>query len=458
MTSHVEVAVVGAGPAGMAAAICASNYGANVLLLDEHNRPGGQIYRSADCSPLNSVDVLGKDYRRGTELIDRLRQAPVTYLSEASVWNIDRDRNLSTLIEGKNLSFSADRVILCDGAQERPMPLPGWELPGVMTAGAAQILLKSSAMVPRERVLLAGTGPLLLLLAWQYLQAGISITGLLDTAPRDNIRRCLRFLPKSLFALEYFAKAYQMHKAIRRAGVPVYKHVNSIRACGQNDLDTVRFNSNSVFHEIEAELLFLHQGVIPNLHSALAAGCDLKWSHEQLCWQVEADPWGGTSCEGIYVAGDNQAIGGATVAELRGKICALKVLHDLGYLSDRQMRRTALPVKISLARHIAVRPLIDAVFRPADSYLIPQDQTIVCRCEEVTAGVIRQIARQNCQGPNQMKAFTRCGMGPCQGRQCGVTVAAIIADEQGRSIEQVGYYRVRPPLKPVSLGQVGSVD
>ncbi|MEJ2176459.1 MAG: (2Fe-2S)-binding protein, partial [Gammaproteobacteria bacterium] len=96
-------------------------------------------------------------------------------------------------------------------------------------------------------------------------------------------------------------------------------------------------------------------------------------------------------------------------------------------------------------------------FRPADSHLIPRDQTIVCRCVEVSAGVIRRIARQTRQGPNQMKAFTRCGMGPCQGRQCGITVAAIIADEQGRSIEQVGYYRVRPPLKPVSLGQVGSV-
>lgn len=457
MTSHFEVAIVGAGPAGMAAAICASKYGANVLLLDEHNRPGGQIYRGADCSPFTAVDVLGKDYCRGTELIDRLRHAPVTYLSGASVWNIDRDRNLSALVEGKNLSFSADKVILCDGAQERPMPLPGWELPGVMTAGAAQILLKSSAMVPREPVLLAGTGPLLLLLASQYLEAGISVAGVLDTTPKDNIRRCLRFLPKSLFALEYFARAYQMLKAIRHAGVPIYKHVTTISACGQDHLESVRFSSNSVCYEIETEHLFLHQGVIPQLHTALAAGCDVKWSAEQLCWQVEADLWGGTSCEGIYVAGDNRAIGGASVAELRGKICALKVVHDLGYLPNRQLRRTALPVKISLARHMAVRPLIDALFRPADSHLIPQDQTIVCRCEEVSAGVIRRIARQNRQGPNQMKAFTRCGMGPCQGRQCGITVAAIIADEQGRSIDQVGYYRVRPPLKPVSLGQVGSV-
>ena len=338
------------------------------------------------------------------------------------------------------------------------MPIPGWELPGVMTAGAGQILLKSDAMIPQGGVVMAGTGPLLLLLAAQYIRAGVAITGILDTTPTGNLGRGLRYLPQSLLACEYLFKAQNMRNAIRRAGVPIFKHVSAIEAAGKERIESVKFTSPAGQHEIQTELLLLHHGVIPQIHAALSAECDLKWNAAQFCWHVDADRWGRTSTAGIFAAGDNRAIGGARVAETLGSISGLKVAQELGYLTTRQLNAAAVPLRLSLTRQLAIRPLIDALFRPSLDHLLPPDHTIVCRCEEVSAGEIRQIARQGGQGPNQLKAFSRCGMGPCQGRQCGPTVAALIADTQGKQIDQVGYYRIRPPLKPVTLGQVGSVS
>ena len=450
--------MIGAGPAGMAAATVAARHGVRVLLLDEQPGPGGQIYRSVNRSPHLSSNILGRDYLRGARLVHELESMRVDYIPDASVWNIDRDRHLSVLMAGRNAQFTADKLIICDGAQERPMPIPGWELPGVMTAGAGQILLKSDAMVPRGGVVLAGTGPLLALLVTQYVRAGIVVTGILDTTPTGNLMRGLRYLPQSLLACEYFFKALQLQHTIRRAGIPVFKDVSSIEAIGQERIESVKFRSSAGHHEIQTELLLLHHGVIPQIHAALAAECDLKWNAAQLCWHVDADRWGRTSITGVFAAGDNRAIGGARVAESQGCISGLKAAHELGHLTSRQFNLAAAPLRLSLTRHLAIRPLIDTLFRPSIDHLLPPDHTIVCRCEEVCAGAIRQIARQGGQGPNQLKAFSRCGMGPCQGRQCGATVGALIADAQGREIDQVGYYRVRPPLKPVTLGQVGSVS
>ena len=456
MKKHYELTVIGAGPAGVAAATAAAKHGAKVLLLDEQRGAGGQIYRCVGHSPLLSERILGHDYLRGNRLLRQLESTQLEYVPSASVWNVDADRNLSVLIEDRNVQFTTDKLVICDGAQERPMPIPGWELPGVMTAGAGQILLKSDTLVPKGGVVLAGTGPLLSLLATQYIRAGVAVTGILDTTPTQNLALGFRYVPQSVVACEYFFKAWQMRNTIRRASVPIYKEAASIEARGNEKIESVKFKSSDGYHEIPTELLLLHHGVVPQIHTALAADCKLRWSAAQLCWQVDADQWGQTSSEGIFVAGDNRAIGGARVAELQGHISGLKTAHELGYLTTGQLNIATIPYRLSLRRHMAIRPLIDTLFRPSTDHLLPSDQTIVCRCEEVRAGTIRKIAQQGGQGPNQIKAFSRCGMGPCQGRQCGSTVAALIADAQGKKISEVGYYRVRPPLKPITLGQVGS--
>jgi len=160
----------------------------------------------------------------------------------------------------------------------------------------------------------------------------------------------------------------------------------------------------------------------------------------------------------VLIAGDGAGIGGAGVAELSGRIAALRAVEDLGRITPEESDRLAAPLLRERARELAVRPFLDAAYPPFAGALAPADSTIICRCEEVTAGDVRGYARLGCLGPNQAKAFGRPGMGPCQGRFCGLSVTALLAQANGQSPDETGYFRIRPPLKPVTLGELAAMD
>ena len=462
MKDHYQLLVIGAGPAGLAAAADAARLGLDVALVDEQNTPGGQIYRNVGSAREGGRTYLGKDYLRGKPLVEEFLQSGATYINNASVWYLDERLETGLLIDGTSHFVTTERLILATGAQERPMPLPGWQLPGVMTAGAGQILLKSAAMIPSGRVVLAGSGPLLLLIAWQYLQVGIKIDAIIDTTPRPGFSKVLPCLARALPAFDYLLKGLSFILTIKKAGIPVYKAVTDLRAEGHESLESVSFTSGlgdgnkRTEINIEAETLLLHQGVIPNLRLPLAAGCELEWDPLQQSWKTVKDIWGQSSVDQVLVAGDCASIVGARAGELQGRLCALEAAHQLNKIDLQQRDRAATRIKRSLQRHLSIRPFLDTLYPPAKAYQVPDDATLVCRCEEVNAGQIREAARMGCVGPNQVKAFTRCGMGPCQGCLCGSTVSALIADETGASMEQVGYFRVRPPFKPITLGELAN--
>jgi NADPH-dependent 2,4-dienoyl-CoA reductase/sulfur reductase-like enzyme len=460
MKDHYQVLVIGAGPAGLAAATDAARLGIDVALVDEQKAPGGQIYRNVGAAGGRVKDYLGKDYLRGKLLVDEFLQSGATYINNASVWYLDERLETGLLIDGASHFITADQLILATGAQERPMPLPGWQLPGVMAAGAGQILLKSAAMVPGGRVVLAGSGPLLLLIAWQYLRAGVKIEAIIDTTSRSSLLEALPHLPRALPALDYLLKGLSFMRAIKKAGIPIYKHVNDLRVEGHESIESVSFSTTTGKDKtnisIETDTLLLHQGVIPNLRLPLAAGCNVEWEGSQQSWKVGNDIWGQSSVDRVMVAGDCAGIVGARAGELQGRLCALQLGHEQRKIDQAQRDQAAKQIKRSLQRHLSIRPFLDALYAPSSAYQLPDDETLVCRCEEVNAGQIRQAAHTGCVGPNQVKAFTRCGMGPCQGCLCGSTVSALIADETGASMEQVGYFRVRPPFKPITLGELAN--
>ncbi|MDH3914476.1 MAG: FAD-dependent oxidoreductase, partial [Rhodospirillales bacterium] len=206
MTARHELAVIGAGPAGLAAAATAAELGLEVALFDDQPAPGGQIYRGVEKTPLVDPAVLGEDYRRGDGLAEAFRASGAAYHPSCGVWLLTPEREIGLLDNGRARFVTAGRAIIAGGAMERPVPFPGWTLPGVMTAGAGQILLKSAGIVPEKGVVLAGTGPLLLLLAAQYLRAGVRIAALLDMTSRSNALRALPHLPAALAAFGTLAK------------------------------------------------------------------------------------------------------------------------------------------------------------------------------------------------------------------------------------------------------------
>jgi len=458
MKSHYELLVIGAGPAGLAASADAARLGIDVALVDEQKAPGGQIYRNAGTAGNGAKVYLGKDYLRGKYLVDEFLHSGASHINNAPAWYLDDRLETGILVDGASHFISADRLLLATGAQERPMPLPGWQLPGVMTAGAGQILLKSAAMIPTGRLVLAGAGPLLLLIAWQYLRAGVEIEAIIDTTPGSGLLETLPRLVHALPALDYLLKGLSFILAIKKAGVPVYKAIDNLRAEGRESIESVSFSAvrgkRRVEVSIETDTLLLHQGVIPNIRLPLDAGCQVEWDARQQGWRAAKDIWGQSSVDRVLVAGDCAGIVGARAAELQGRLCALETACQLQKIDLQQRDRAAQGIKSSLHRHLSIRPLLDAFYAPSKAYQLPHDETLVCRCEEVNAGQIRQAARMGCVGPNQVKAFTRCGMGPCQGCLCGSTVSALVADETGATMQQVGYFRVRPPFKPITLGEL----
>jgi len=198
-------------------------------------------------------------------------------------------------------------------------------------------------------------------------------------------------------------------------------------------------------------MVLLHQGVVPNVNLAMAAGVEHRWDPLQLCWSPVLDRDGTTSVPGIAIAGDGGGIAGASAAEDRGRIAGIAAVRALAPAA-------AVPdidaVRKALARHQRGRAFVDTLYQPPRRFRVPDGDTIVCRCEEVTARQIRETAALGCEGPNQMKAFLRCGMGPCQGRLCGLTVCELIAEERRTDPAKVGYYRLRPPVKPIPLAEL----
>jgi hypothetical protein len=327
-----------------------------------------------------------------------------------------------------------------------------------MTAGAGQILLKTSGLLPPAPLVLAGSGPLLLLLATQYLAAGQEIAAIVETTPAANRGRALGHLPRAVRAPGYLLKGLGLLARIRRAGVPHYRGATGLRAEGQGRVEALGFTAGGRAHRLACATLLIHCGVVPNVQASRALNVDHDWDPLQQCWRPRLDRFGRTGAEGILVAGDGGGIAGAEAALHGGRIAALAALAGLGRIDAEELERRAAPERRALDRQLRARPFLDALHAPAPEFLDPPDETILCRCEEVTAAKVREFADLGCLGPNQAKAFGRPGMGPCQGRYCGLTVASVIAARRGVSVEEVGYYRIRLPLKPVMLGELAAMD
>jgi NADPH-dependent 2,4-dienoyl-CoA reductase/sulfur reductase-like enzyme len=470
-----DVLVVGAGPAGLAAATTAAGLGLRTVLLDEQAAPGGQIYRAITSTPLTERNILGDDYWHGATLLQPFLDSGATYLPESTVWAIApagaavgaapaggaaraRPAMYEVAYSGPSGSviLRARYIILATGAQERPFPIPGWTLPGVISAGAAQILLKSAGMAPQDSTVLAGCGPLLYLIAWQYLNAGVRIDALLETAPRGNLRQAL---PHAWGFLRspYLGKGLKLLRAVR-AAVPIVRNVIELEALGDNAVQAVRLRSaDGAERTLPAQQLLLHHGVIPNVNLSRAVGIDHEWNEALACWEPRVDRWGVTSVPGVALAGDGAGIAGALAAEQRGRLAAAHAALLLGRIDETRRDHLAAPWRGALQRATRGREFFDALYLPAAAFRRPRGDTLVCRCEEVTAEQIRATVRLGCPGPNQMKAFLRCGMGPCQGRLCGATVTEVIADERGVHPREVGYYRLRFPTKPLTLGELADM-
>lgn len=456
LVARYDIAVVGAGPAGMAAAIECASLGLSTVVFDENPEAGGQIYRAITRNTRAVRPYLGDDYWRGSGLWDRFSATAATYVPAAGVWSLEQQWEEAALhisVSSRSRIVHAKRVILATGATERPMPVRGWTLPGVMSIGAAQIALKSPGLLPEGPVVLAGSGPLLYLYASQVLAAGGTIEAILDTTPRRNWLRAAPHL-LSFLASPYARKGLGLLMKVTRA-VRIFRSVAALEITGKERADGVTFTTGDRTISLPARSVFLHQGVIPHTNLANAAGCEMDWNDRQKCFAPVIDGVGRSTRPGIFIAGDGNGIGGAVVAELDGRIAGLAAGLEV---LDKEPSENLQNYARQREKSRRGRAFIDVLYEPALSFRAPSDdEVIACRCEEVSVGAIRAAAAGGVAGPNQLKTMLRCGMGPCQGRMCAATVTELLADAQQRSQADVGTYRLRAPIKPVPLSEIAAL-
>ena len=455
--ANVKVVVVGSGPAGVRAAQALVEAGLRPTVIDEGRRDGGQIYRRQPEGFSRSYKALyGTEAERAASLhrdFDALKSR-IDYLPETLVWNIGpKSVHLVSGTRYRELAF--DALIVCSGATDRLMPVPGWHLAGTYSLGGAQVALKSQGCAIGARTVLMGTGPLLYLVAAQYVKAGATVAAVLDTS---TAMQRLRALPRLLAIPAALKKGIALIGVLKKARVPIHRGVTPTQITGsaENGVTGVQVGLASGTNlEVACDAVALGYHLRPETQLADLAGCEFRFDDAAQQWLPHIDEDGRSTVKGVYLAGDGARVRGADAAERSGRLAALAALNDIGIRAEGAER-----LRVELARFTRFAAGLRTAFPwPARFAFALPDETIVCRCEAITAGELRRVVRETgAQEANRAKAFSRVGMGRCQGRFCAHAGAEVIAAEAHVPLASVGRLRGQAPVKPLPMALENEVE
>lgn len=448
------VAIVGAGPAGIAAAATLVAHGVRPVLIDEAARPGGQVYRRpAEAIGLDMARLLGTGYarfRRFHDEADRVAGA-ADFRPRSLVWAVHDDALWVATPEGKAEKLDFRALILATGATDRTLPMKGWTLPGVFALGGAQAVLKGQGCLIGRRVVFCGSSPLLYLAAVQYRQMGAEIAAVLDTTP---LSAKVAALPRLMAAPGTLRQGLGLMGRLLRWGVRPEHGVRLLEFLdggAEKGISAVRYlDATGREREVACDAAALGYGLRPESQLAELAGCEFRYDPLFRQWFPATDA-ALRGAPGVYLAGDGAAIGGAEAAAVSGAIAAGSALRDLG-IADAPDQ--AAPRRKLRRLHRFQAGLARAFAWPVGAAADIADEVQVCRCEAVTAGQLREaLARPfGADELNRLKTQTRCGMGRCQGRFCELAAGEIVAASLGRDRAAVGRLRGQAPAKPLPLG------
>ncbi len=461
MMIETDLAIVGAGPAGLAAAGAALAGGLSVTLLDDSPTPGGQYFRQPPPALRRAMATPhDAEHQRSEALFRALEHPRLRYLSGAVVWDAPEPRVLAFARGVDSGRVRATAIVLATGAVERPVPFPGWTLPGVMTAGGVQNLIKGQRLLPGRRFLVAGNGPLLLVVANSLLAAGGRVVEIVESA---SLGRGWHRLPSLLLAPEVLRRGLGYRVALRRAGVLLSSGHTIVEARGVDEVTEalvapIRADGRvdrSRLRRTAVDTVVTGFGLVPSIELARLLGCRHRWEGKRDGLVPERSTDLETSVPGIFAVGDGAGIGGAEVALAEGQLAGLLAVALLSRGDGPRVGGELRRLRARLARLHRVRDAIANLWAPPmtfNSLLTPE--TVVCRCEEVTAGEVARLAEENDGSLDALKATSRVTMGRCQGRNCLAPVTEIVARARGVSPTDLELPRARPPARPVPLADL----
>lgn len=455
-----DLAVVGAGPAGLAAAAEALARGLSVTVLDDNPLPGGQYFRQAPPAlaraPRHAEDA---GHRRAEALFRALEQERCRALFGAVVWDAPEPGVLAFARGVDSGRVRARAIVVAAGAVERPVPFPGWTLPGVLTAGAVQNLIKSQRLLPGRRFLVVGNGPLLLVAADSIVRAGGTVVEVAEAAAPP---RPWRHLGALLAAPDVLRRGLAYRATLTRARVPLRFGTTIIEARGEDGvtaavvapIDASGRVDRARPRTLAVDTVVAGFGLTPSVELTRLLGCRHRWDAARGGFVPERSVDFETTVPGVFAVGDGAGIGGADVALAEGRLAGVLVASRLARADERAAAELQKQ-RARLARLHRVRDAIAALWTPPATFLaLATPSTIVCRCEDVTMAEVTQALDDGETGLEPIKATTRVTMGRCQGRNCLATVAALVARARGIAVSELEHPRARPPARPVLLSDL----
>lgn len=447
--------MLGAGPAGVGAALSAAGAGLDTAIVDEAPRSGGQVYRALHSGLAYRAEAdPGPDADHGETQRRALAASNVHCCFGRRVWSVSSSLRVDAIGPDGAETWTPRALVVATGTTERVVPFPGWTTPGVIGLAAATLLLKSQHTLPGQRPIIAGSGPLLAAVAHGILKAGGDVAAIVDIAGRAE---WLAALPSLAQRPSLMWRGLSMMRAIRARRVPIF---SGYRVSGVHPeteslvVEICPVDGRAETRRITGDVLLVGHGLTPATEVTRLLRAQHIFRRQAGGWIPEQDSFGRSSIPGLYVAGDGAGIMGADPAYLRGQLAGLAAAHDLGGLDDNAFHKISAPIGRKLrACAPAGRAMASLMaLRPAEVAAIP-GETIVCRCEDVTRDEIETAITAGARDLNQLKAWTRCGMGPCQGRMCGEIVAELVARHVGGR-EAAGYFTGRAPLRPIGLADL----
>ena len=417
MTHEFETLVVGSGPAGIAAAVCAAEHGVRVGLIDDNPSSGGQIWRASTGKTSDS------NHGSAAQWQSRLLASRITRLQGWSAFDQPASHILRAERSGEVTDMHFENLVLATGARERFLPFPGWTLPNVMGVGAIQAMVKSGLPIGGKRVVIAGSGPLLLAVAAFLKSAGAQVICICEQASASQL------LP---FALALTATPGKIVEGLRYKAatldIPFHTSAWPLEATGDGQVRAVTLSIQGKAKQIECDYVACAFHLVPNIEFAALIGCEI------IAGGVIVDEWQQTSVPGTYCAGEPTGIGGLELSLIEGQIAGLSV-------AGQKEKARALFSQREKFKRFAAR-LADAFALRPELKTLPTENTLLCRCEDVAYGDVREH-----RSWRAAKLHTRCGMGPCQGRICGAAAEFLLGWNASS---------VRPPVFPALVSSLAS--
>ncbi len=435
-----------------------------VLLVDERPTLGGQIYKQPGPGfVVTDPAAADQSTRQGRRLITATeRSAARLALRTAAIAVEAEDDSFAVVLVTDGdpaVTVRTRRLLLAPGAHDRPIAFPGWTLPGVVTAGGLQSMAKSQAVLPGRRLVFAGSGPVALAFPAQLAHLGATLVAALEAGPTPRPSDLVRIAGAARGNGALLRDAARYRASLMRHRVPISYGRMVVRAEGDERVERVVHASvdsdwrviPGTEETVEADVLCVGYGFVPSLELLRLAGCATTFDEDLGGRVIVKDEWGRTSVDGVYAAGDGTGVEGSYVAMDEGTVAALGAAEDAGALDPAEARRAAESARRRLRRRRALTRATRRLFRVGEGiYELADDTTTVCRCENVVqaqlAGPIRSTT-----DISVVKALTRAGMGPCQGRNCQRHIAALLARAHNRALTEIDFATPRMPVRPVAI-------